>query len=58
MAPAQQGLGAVIQDASSFFQLDTIYAGIITIGVIARVMDYLLRRVSQRLLSWQERMNG
>jgi NitT/TauT family transport system permease protein len=55
---AQQGLGAVIQDASSFFQLDTIYAGIITIGVIALVMDYLLRRVSQRLLSWQERMNG
>jgi NitT/TauT family transport system permease protein len=55
---AQQGLGAVIQDASSFFQLDTIYAGIITIGVIALVMDYLLRRASRRLLSWQERMNG
>lgn len=55
---AQQGLGAVIQDASAFFQLDTIYAGIITIGVIALIMDYLLRRVSQRLLSWQERMNG
>lgn len=55
---AQEGLGAVIQDASSFFQLDTIYAGIITIGVIALIMDYLLRRVSRRLLSWQERMNG
>lgn len=55
---AQQGLGAVIQDASAFFQLDTIYAGIITIGVIALIMDYLLRRVSLRLLSWQERMNG
>ena len=55
---AQEGLGAVIQDASAFFQLDTIYAGIITIGVIALLMDYLLRRVSQRLLSWQERMNG
>jgi NitT/TauT family transport system permease protein len=55
---AQQGLGAVIQNASSFFQLDTIYAGIITIGVIALIMDYLLRRLSRRLLSWQERMNG
>ena len=55
---AQQGLGAVIQDASAFFQLDTIYAGIITIGVIALLMDYLLRRISHRLLSWQERMSG
>ena len=55
---AQQGLGAVIQDASAFFQLDTIYAGIITIGVIALIMDYLLRRASRRLLSWQERING
>jgi len=55
---AQQGLGAVIQDASAFFQLDTIYAGIITIGVIALIMDYLLRRASLRLLSWQERMHG
>jgi NitT/TauT family transport system permease protein len=53
---AQRGLGAVIQDASSFFQLDTIYAGIVTIGVIALIMDFLLRRLSRRLVSWQERM--
>jgi NitT/TauT family transport system permease protein len=55
---AQQGLGAVIQNASSFFQLDTIYAGIITIGLIALIMDYLLRRLSRRLVSWQERISA
>lgn len=55
---AQEGLGAVIQDASSFFQLDVIYAGIITIGAIALAMDFLLRRLSRRLVSWQERMVG
>jgi len=55
---AHRGLGAVIQDASSFFQLDTIYAGIVTIGGIALVMDYLLRRLSRRLVSWQERIGG
>jgi NitT/TauT family transport system permease protein len=53
---AHRGIGAVIQDASSFFQLDTIYAGIITIGVIALLMDFALRRLSQRLVSWQERI--
>ena len=34
---AQQGLGALIQNASSFFQLDMIYVGIICIGVIALI---------------------
>lgn len=55
---AQQGLGSVIQDASSFFQLDVIYAGIVTIGAIALAMDYLLRRLTRRVLSWQERMSA
>lgn len=54
---AQRGLGAVIQDATAFFQLDTIYVGIITIGTIALAMDTALRVVSRRLLSWQERID-
>ena len=40
---AQQGLGALIQNASSFFQLDIIYVGIICIGLIALTMDLALR---------------
>lgn len=53
---AQQGLGALIQNASSFFQLDTIYVGIICIGIIALVMDLLLRVLARRLVAWQERI--
>ena len=53
---AQQGLGALIQNASSFFQLDIIYVGIICIGLIALVMDLLLRTLSRRLVAWQERI--
>lgn len=55
LVAAQQGLGAVIQEASAYFQLDTIYMGIICIGFIALLMDIALRALSQRLLSWQER---
>lgn len=55
LVAAQQGLGAVIQEASAYFQLDTIYMGIICIGFIALVMDIALRALSRRLLSWQER---
>lgn len=53
---ARQGLGALIQDAASFFQLDTIYVGIVCIGFIALAMDLLLRAVSRRLVSWQDRI--
>ena len=53
---AQQGLGAMIQNASSFFQLDIIYVGIICIGLIALTMDLGLRFVARRLVAWQDRI--
>lgn len=51
---AQQGLGALIQDAAAFFQLDIIYVGIICIGFIALAMDFALRTLARRLVAWQE----
>jgi sulfonate transport system permease protein len=53
---ARQGLGALIQNASSFFQLDIIYVGIICIGFVALAMDLVLRTVARRFVSWQERI--
>ena len=53
---AQEGLGAMIQNASSFFQLDIIYVGIICIGLIALTMDLGLRFVARRLVAWQDRI--
>jgi len=53
---AQQGLGALIQNASSFFQLDIIYVGIICIGLIALAMDLVLRALTRRMVAWQERI--
>ena len=55
---AQQGLGAMIQIAASFFQLDTIFLGIICIGITALLMDQGLRLLSRRLLHWQERLHA
>jgi NitT/TauT family transport system permease protein len=53
---AQQGLGSLIQNAASFFQLDIIYVGIICIGFIALAMDLGLRAAARRLVAWQERI--
>jgi NitT/TauT family transport system permease protein len=52
---AQRGLGAMIQNAATYFLLDVIYVGIICIGCVALLMDTILRRISARLLVWQER---
>src|SRR6266851_1670748 len=51
-----QTLGAMIQNASTYFLLDVIYVGIICIGCIALIMDFILRRISALLLVWQERV--
>lgn len=53
---AQQGLGSLIQNAASFFQLDTIYVGIVSIGFIALAMDLALRAATRRLVAWQDRI--
>src|SRR5688572_16488032 len=53
---ARQGLGSLIQNAASFFQLDIIYVGIICIGFIALAMDLALRAVAKRMVAWQERI--
>jgi NitT/TauT family transport system permease protein len=52
---AQRGLGAMIQNAATYFLLDVIYVGIICIGCVALLMDTILRLISARLLVWQER---
>lgn len=53
---AQRGLGSLIQNAASFFQLDIIYLGIVCIGFIALAMDLALRFVAKRLVAWQDRI--
>lgn len=53
---AQQGLGAMIQEAGNFFRIPTIYGGIILIGIAALLMDRVLRLVMNRMVSWQERV--
>lgn len=53
---ARRGLGATIQDAANFFQIDMVYGGVILIGICALVMDRLLALVMKRAVRWQERV--
>lgn len=52
---AQQGLGYRMQNAQLFYDLPTIFVGIVTIGVLGLVMDRLLLLAESKLTGWQER---
>jgi NitT/TauT family transport system permease protein len=51
---AEQGVGAIISEASNYFDIPTVYAGIVIIGVIALTMDRLLKAFTKQLVAWQE----
>ncbi|MGV9767967.1 ABC transporter permease [Microbacterium sp. NPDC003461] len=52
---AQQGLGRRMQQAQLFYDLPTIFVGIVVIGVLGLVMDRLLLLAEAKLTGWQER---
>lgn len=54
LVAARTGLGAMIQDASNFFQIPVIFLGIIVIGAVALLMDALVRVVVTRFVAWRE----
>lgn len=54
LVAAERGLGAVIVSGQNFFQVPTIFVGIIMIGTVALIMDKVLRVATAHLLTWQE----
>lgn len=52
---AQEGLGYRMQAAQLYYDLPTIFVGLITIGVLGLVMDRLILLAERRLTGWQER---
>jgi NitT/TauT family transport system permease protein len=52
---AQEGLGFRMQQAQLYYDLSTIFVGLIAIGVLGLLMDRLLLLAEKRLTDWQER---
>lgn len=50
---ASSGLGYLIMDARQLSQSDVVIVGMITIGVIGKLMDSTIRRLEQRLIRWK-----
>nr|WP_201761119.1 ABC transporter permease [Nonomuraea sp. K271] len=52
---AQEGLGFRMQQAQLYYDLSTIFVGLIAIGLLGLLMDRLLLLAERRLTGWQER---
>lgn len=52
---AQQGLGYRMQNAQIYYQIDTIFVGLICIGVLGLIMDRIVLWFDTKLTGWQER---
>ncbi|MEW2162638.1 ABC transporter permease [Streptomyces sp. NPDC007084] len=52
---ADKGLGYEMMHAQTYYDLPTIFVGLITIGLIGLVMDRLLLWAERHLTAWQER---
>lgn len=52
---SQAGLGYRMQQAQYYYDLATIFVGIVAIGVLGLVMDRLLLLAEAKLTGWQER---
>lgn len=52
---AQAGIGYRMQQAQIYYDLPTIFVGLITIGVLGLVMDRIILWADKKLTSWQER---
>ena len=53
---AQHGLGVLITDSANNFNTDGIFAGMIIIGAIALVAEWLISLLERRLLAWRPQM--
>ncbi|MFB7088225.1 ABC transporter permease [Streptomyces sp. NPDC056296] len=52
---AQQGLGYRMQNAQLYYDLPTIFVGLISIGILGLLMDRVLLLAERGLTGWQER---
>lgn len=52
---AQKGLGYRMQEAQTYYELSTIFAGLLLIGIFGLIMDRIVLWFDKHFTSWQER---
>jgi NitT/TauT family transport system permease protein len=54
---ATKGVGTMIMEASTYFNMDVVMEGIVVIGIIGFMLDKFILFLEKRLTFWQESVN-
>lgn len=52
LVASSSGVGYMISNARNFGQLDVVIIGMIAIGVVGKIMDFILKSLEMRVLDW------
>lgn len=55
---ASSGIGYLIMDARQLSQSDVVLVGMITIGVVGKLMDSMIKGLGRRLITWKTSFDG
>ena len=55
---ASSGVGYLIMDARQLSQSDVVLVGMITIGIIGKLMDSLISQIEKRVITWKTAFVG
>ncbi len=55
---ASSGVGYLIMDARQLSQTDLVLVGMITIGIMGKILDMALKRLEHRLVRWKTTFSG
>ncbi len=50
---ASSGIGYRIQEARQFFRTDRMFVGLVELGILGGLLDYVFVRISRRLVHWE-----
>lgn len=60
LSAGMKGIGFMLTDARSLAQTDKVFAGMLSIGVVGKIMDSVPRMLEAKLIKWRgayRRMN-
>lgn len=52
LVAASSGIGYMISNARNFGQMDVVIIGMISIGVVGKIMDEILKKIEKSVLKW------
>ncbi len=58
LSAGMKGIGYMLSDARALAQTDRVLVGMLSIGVIGKIMDSILRTLESKIIRWRESFTG